>query len=77
MICHNHILRGKGAYIFSGLDLVEAFRNHEPERTEAHCANAPINFISSPEVTAFLMDEDDEENLVMPNQPEDEILLSV
>jgi hypothetical protein len=77
---HNHILRaisnGKGAYVCSALDLVEAFGDHKPSRTESHWADAPINLSSSPEVTAFLMDDEDEEPLVMPNQPEEEIFLS-
>ena len=58
------------------LDLVEAFGDHKPSRTESHWADAPINLNSSPEVTAFLMDDEDEEPLVMPNQPEEEIFLS-
>ena len=54
---HNHSLRaisnGKGAYVCSALDLVEAFGDHKPSRTESHWADAPINLSSSPEVTFF------------------------
>ena len=68
---HNHILHaisnGKGAYVFSALALVEGFGENKPSRTEAQCTNLK----SSPEVTAFLMDDEDEEPLVMPTQPEE------
>jgi len=74
---HNHILRaisnGKGAYVCSALDLAEAFGDNKLSRTESHWADARINLKSSPEVTAFLIDD---EPLVMPTQPEEEIFLS-
>jgi len=77
---HNHLLRaisnGNGAYVCSALDLVDAFGDHKLSRAEAHWADAPINLNSSREVTAFLMDDEDEEPLVMPTHPEEEIFLS-
>jgi hypothetical protein len=78
---HNHILRalsnGRGAYICTAKDLVEAFGDHSPTRTELHWADAPVNLShSTHEVTAFLMDEDDDNPWSMPAVPEEEIFLS-
>ena len=48
---HNHILRaisnGKGAYVCSALNLVEAFEDHKPSRIESHWADSLINQLQS------------------------------